>query len=195
VLGAREEMNKHHGALVSPVVEQLGPLIESSGPLRVYYDHAGKEPQRLQAFVGREPHLQNCFAWVDILVANADTCQAELVIEIEETGADPKKILGDVMAVVLSESVAARDVCTGQHRCYHITPQTELWVCFPTEPKGYQRERNKLLQGRLEDTLGASSCFPHIKMITCDARDELVDAIGAAVKDWFQKKIKGQAIS
>lgn len=79
----------------------------------VYYAHSGNE--------GDEPNLchptpffgehskASTLSWVDIAVVNKNTVKIELIAEIEESGAEPKKVIGDVVNIILSEQVRIKD--------------------------------------------------------------------------------------
>jgi hypothetical protein len=76
--------------------------------LKVYYDHGDKTSHSnvaaIKAFAGDAVANANRLADLDILVAKGRA--ARLLVEIEERPLSPKKVLGDVMAVMLSDRVA-----------------------------------------------------------------------------------------
>jgi len=73
----------------------------------VYYDHSnGNEPNicRPTPFFGEYSNAST-LSRVDIAVVNKKTDSVELIAEIEESGASPKKVIGDVVNIILSEQV------------------------------------------------------------------------------------------
>jgi len=77
----------------------------------VYYDHSnGNEPNlcRPTPFFGEYSNAST-LSRVDIAVVNKKTDSVELIAEIEESGAEPKKVIGDVVNIILSEQVRIKD--------------------------------------------------------------------------------------
>ncbi|RLF63625.1 MAG: hypothetical protein DRN33_03750 [Thermoplasmata archaeon] len=75
----------------------------------VYYAHSGKENDEPN-LCHPTPFFGECsnastLSWVDIAVVNKKTDSVELIAEIEESGAEPKKVIGDVVNIMLSEQV------------------------------------------------------------------------------------------
>lgn len=73
----------------------------------VYYDHSnGNEPNicRPTPFFGEYSNAST-LSRVDIAVVNKNAGTVELIAEIEESGAPPKKVIGDVVNIMLSEQV------------------------------------------------------------------------------------------
>lgn len=153
-----------HGELTGPVAAGLVDMVRSQSSLCVYHDHAGQPRQRLWAYYGTEAHRWNTLSAVDILVGNTLTREAALIIEIEETAASPKKLLGDVFSVALADRVATRD---GD---YGITANTRMWVCFPINSRGHQRRRNTELK-RMIEQLVPSDVLPEIDFLMTNHRD------------------------
>lgn len=170
------------GVQIGPIFEQLSALVAREERLRIYSDHIGKRRQRLWSFFGDEPHRQNLLSSVDILIADSERGEALLVLEIEETGASPKKLLGDVFAVALGEHIAAGGLA------YKVTRDTELWVCFPAKAKGSQRGRAEALKDRIRERLADLTNPLHFSFIIVESRRDLVEEICAAAKQWLERK-------
>jgi hypothetical protein len=177
-------MQTGHGSLCDPIAFALRLLTESNAALRVYQDHAGLDRQRLWAHLDGEPHRWNILSGVDVLLADADSGEAVLVLEIEETACSPKKLLGDIMALSLCEYLTTES----DNRRYAVTPKTELWVCFPANPRGHQRVRNERLLDRLQTVLGGTLPPENIRLVLANNRDSLVDAVRDALRRWVDAR-------
>lgn len=148
----------------------------------MYYDHIGEGRQRLWSFFGDKPHRWNLLSAVDILVGDSQKQEAALIIEIEETGATPKKLLGDIFATALGDAIPTKD---GQR--YAITPNTGLWVCFPANPEGHQRERDERLARRIS-SLAYAAHLPHVEFVVTERREDLVKSVCDKLRGWFARK-------
>jgi hypothetical protein len=75
---------------------------------KIYYHH-GKDKEKEPNFCEPTPFFDKCsnaskLSYVDIAVINGSD-RAILVCEIEEGGAEPKKIIGDIINIVLSDQI------------------------------------------------------------------------------------------
>ena len=174
-------MANHPGALIGLISKELVALAERYEHLQVYYDHIGEGRQRLWSFYGDKPHRWNLLSAVDILVGDSrkPKPKAALIIEIEEAGATPKKLLGDIFATALGDAIPTRD---GER--YAITPDTGLWVCFPANPEGHQRERDERLAKRI-GSLAYGAHLPHVEFVVAERREELVQSVCDKLRGWF----------
>ena len=146
----------------------------------MYNDHTGASRQRLWAHLDAQPHRWNILSGVDILLGDAESGMALLVLEIEETACSPKKLLGDILALALAEHVTTES----DDRPYAITPETELWVCYPANPRGHQRPRNRRLLAQLSEAWGAGAPLPRIRLVEADHPATLEDAVTTALEEW-----------
>jgi hypothetical protein len=116
-----------------------------------YNDHGEAGLDHVAAakgFFGAAVKNANRLADIDILVASPDKV-ARLLIEIEERPTPPKKLLGDVMAILLCNQVAVH-AQSGQ-QTFKITPATRLVVAGIISPKGHAREKlSDVIAPRLE---------------------------------------------
>lgn len=76
----------------------------------VYYAHSGTNPSDEPNCRHPTPFFDKCsnetkLSYVDIAVVNKWKNSIELIVEIEESGAEPKKILGDVANIILSDKM------------------------------------------------------------------------------------------
>ena len=78
-------------------------------PLRVFYDHGGHSSQRIYSWFGtiyNAPHAAQHLSWIDIIVAEPKSGKIHKIIEIEDSTAKPKTVIGDVFAVLLGDGLA-----------------------------------------------------------------------------------------
>lgn len=52
---------------------------------------------------------ETTLSFVDLIVVNKNNNLIELIAEIEENASEPKKLIGDIMSVILSEQVRIKD--------------------------------------------------------------------------------------
>ncbi len=121
----------------------------------MYYDHGKAGLEHVAAskgFFGEDVKNANRLADIDILVASPDNV-AQILIEIEESPTPPKKLLGDVLAILLCNQVAAR--ARGRQQTFVITAATRLIVAGIISPKGHALEKlNKVIVPRLRKLEG-----------------------------------------
>jgi hypothetical protein len=122
----------------------------------VFYDHgdAALDPAvaATKGFFGFEVKNLNRLADIDILVASPEGI-AEVLIEIEERPSTPKKILGDILAVLLCNRFAVR--VAGQQRTFGVSPRTQLVVAGVLPDRGYRlRKIQEVINPRLHQLEG-----------------------------------------
>lgn len=123
-------MNPVHGMETGRFGEWLTGLLRRhpTENIQVYYDHGDKTVHSnvaaIKAFAGEEVSNSNRLADLDVLVAKGD--EALLLIEIEERPLSPKKVLGDVLAVMLCNRLAV--LVDGSQRYFKFTPGTQLII-------------------------------------------------------------------
>ena len=173
-----------HGALMEPIICCVTPLLKNHADLQLFHDHAGEGAQRVTCFFGCEPHNWNTLSWVDLLIADKESGQALLIIEVEETGADPKKMLGDVFTVALGEHISVWESGDKQKLdTYEITPETEIWVCFPAPKGGGQWKRAEELRKRIREKLRISL---HVDFVIVETWNDLAAEVSGRVKAWLE---------
>jgi hypothetical protein len=166
------------GALTKGIADEVQRLAVGNAAWRVYHDH-GAGSQRLWAYVGGESHTWSNLSGVDVLLGDADSGEASLILEVEESACSPKRLLGDVCALALSACVTA----SSDNRRYAVTPRTELWVCYPANLRGHQRERNECALARLRESWG--SPFPFgVRLIESDGPQSLAATVCDALRHW-----------
>jgi hypothetical protein len=104
---------------------------------KVYFDHGDKckysNVLAIKAFYGDAVSNSNRLADLDIVVVRPDGV-ADLVVEIEERPSSPKKILGDVLALMLCNSLAVR--IDGEQNYLKLSQETTLIVAGVQPGKG-----------------------------------------------------------
>ena len=129
-------------------------LVEEFGdPYVVYYDHGDPDKSynvaACKAFYGTPGEgVQNVNRLADVDVLIADTSGRALVlIEIEERPSSPKKIVGDVFTLAMSNHVA---VGRGDQATFTIGAYTHVVTIGVLPEKGARREKvDEVIKARL----------------------------------------------
>ncbi len=120
----------------------LGAQLDSSSRYQLFYDHGERatDPHvaALKGFAGETVSNLNRLADIDLLLASPAQ-EARLLIEIEERPLSPKKLLGDIFALLLCTRVAVGRGTEQQY--FRITPATHLVVAGIVPTKGQQRAK------------------------------------------------------
>ena len=116
----------------------------------VFFDHGDKTKVKdnvaaIKAFCGDIVSNENRLADVDVAVVKDG--EVFLLAEIEERGSSPKKVLGDVMAVMLSNQVAI--LINGEQTYFKLTDKTKMLVVGEVSTKGSLLKKVKIMQKRL----------------------------------------------
>ena len=91
-----------------PAARYLINLYRNS-ELQVFYDHGDHSSQRIYSWFGTTyttPYTDQHLSWIDIIVAEPKLGKIHKIIEIEDSTAKPKTIIGDMMAVLLGDGIA-----------------------------------------------------------------------------------------
>lgn len=104
-------MSKKHGEITAA----LGKELSNSNELAklgyaVIYDHGkggADDVGVTSAWIGEEKKRDNRLAEIDIVVFKRQGNKAKLLIEIEESGDNPKKIIGAAMAALFGEKISS----------------------------------------------------------------------------------------
>lgn len=103
----------------------------------VYYDHGDSQAEPkvavIHGFCGSEATNVTRLAEVDVMVAAPDG-ELVLLIEIEEGAIPPKKLLGDLMAILMCNAFAVKTDVEHQH--FKVGPDTHFIVAGVVSPKG-----------------------------------------------------------
>jgi len=118
----------------------------------VYYDHGCKQAEpnvtEIRGFFGAEVKNRNRLADVDLLVAKPNK-DAVILVEIEERPVSPKKILGDVFAILMCNQFAVK--LDGEQQYFRVNAETKLIIAGIALNKGIRLERiNEVIIPRLQ---------------------------------------------
>lgn len=162
-----------HGRHTANLGRRLRGRIEKSSnkDLRVFYDHGRKgESNRVVPYYDSYD-TSTTLAFVDIAIVNTRTAEVLILCEVEEEGANPKKIIGDCMNVFLADSV-----CIGRRR---FDPSGAfLIVGVVAEEKGNASMKAKKLETRIQasSVLGSSKGIK-LQIVPCPDPGALLDAL------------------
>ena len=103
----------------------------------VYYDHGnpGEDPRvaAIKGFYGETVTNENRLADVDVIIARPDG-ELMAVIEIEERPIAPKKLLGDIFAILMCNRFAVKE--GGRQQYFEVGEESELVVAGMVPSKG-----------------------------------------------------------
>lgn len=129
--------------------------------LTVYYDHGEKliDPNVCvpMGFNGIKVLNKNRLTDVDILVGRDDK-KAKLLIEVEQSLASPKTVLGDLLATLMCNKFAIKK--DKYHDYYEVCEKTHLMLAFPYKEKGYSKEKMANIAKRLPQLGGFKDGLP-----------------------------------
>lgn len=150
----------------------------------VYYDHG--DPHKnvnvaackgFYGIPGEGVHNVNRLADVDVLIAE-DSGRALVLIEIEEQPSSPKKIIGEIFALAMSNHVA---VGRGEQDYFAIGPHTRVVIAGVLPEKGASREKiETIIAARL-----ASFHRPEHELSLRNVRLVFRESLEAALEDAF----------
>jgi len=153
-------MYKKHGEATGKFGLWLAQWLGSVPKYRDYlvlYDHADKEkgahPTKIHGFYGNLPTNANRLAEVDVMVATPSK-DVVLVIEIEESQSAPKKLLGDILAILMCNRFAAR--VAGEQEVFAITGRTQLIIASVAADHGSGHKKiNDVIVPRLQQMVSS----------------------------------------
>ena len=134
----------------------------------LFYDHGDPQVERnvgaIKAVYGNELSRRTQLAHVDLLVARPNR-DIVLLVEIEETGVSPKKIVGDL--VTLQMCNACYVSMAGVNQRYVITTDTKLVIAGVMADDGSKYEQAKLIRARLGQFSAPqdSIAFQHVSYV------------------------------
>jgi hypothetical protein len=102
-----EWFDMEHGKNTAELGRRIRRRIDRAGrkDLEIFFDHGIKnESKRPVPYFGSYG-TSTSLAFVDIAVINKDTNRVLVLCEVEEEGANPKRIIGDCFNIFLSDSV------------------------------------------------------------------------------------------
>jgi len=109
-----------YGKYTARIGEKLTrtPIVPDAG-IEVFYAHGSKGSRRAMPYLGRRPSNASLLSHADIVVVSTRgrSRRVLVVCEIEEEGAEPKRIIGDVCNTLLARKLRAGGVDFTLHSC------------------------------------------------------------------------------
>jgi hypothetical protein len=99
-------MDKPNGQLTADVAERLAVYYDERG-FDVLHDHGpdSKNKGEIVAYFGKRPSRKTELSQLDIAIFERSSKKICTLIEVEESSARPKTLLGDVFATLLAENI------------------------------------------------------------------------------------------
>ena len=128
--------------------EELSKYVESrtNGRLLVYFDHGPSRSKKIVAHLGDKPSRANNLSYVDIAVVErigdpvGRPPRVVLLCEIEEEGARPKKIVGDLCNLIFAEGLSVGT------SIYHLRGTSLLLGIRTAEDSMSEKKANDLIR-------------------------------------------------
>jgi hypothetical protein len=185
----------YHGEQTGEFGVWLTDYFNASGhyqDLTVYYDHGDRDEYpnvaAVKGFYGDHVAHRNRLADIDVMVAKDD--EVLLLIEIEESEMSPKKILGDVFAILFCNQVGVR--INGKPKDFSISPKTELIVAGIVPRLGDRREKiEDVITPRLQQFSVPDDCIQieKIGFVYGESISELLCKLKCKVESLFPEEI------
>jgi hypothetical protein len=144
-------MQKRHGEITGAVGSQLTSDLWAQG-YGVMYDHGtggGENVGVTSAWIGDEKKKDNRLAEIDVVIYARKERNAVLLVEIEESGDNPKKIIGAALATLLADNIAS----SGKEN-FPIGDWTTLLIAARGEGEAHIA-RTKEIESRISQLAGA----------------------------------------
>ena len=127
---------------------------------QLYYDHGVSSSPNVAAikgFFGERVSNKNRLADIDLLIASHDG-EAILLVEIEERISEPKKILGDVFALLMCNRIS---IGKGKQQYFSISSDTQLLIAGVVKDKGQKLAKiEQIIEPRLRQFTTPSGGIP-----------------------------------
>ena len=154
-------------------------LEESKGGYKVYYDHGDTRDHNVCVIIpyfgefSRSTSLAN----TDIAIIDTGTDKLVLLCEIEETGAPPKKIIGDMLSVFLADSIRIRTKDKGKVEIYSCD-KLHLILGIRVSDRGNATQKLKDLVERITEAVRPElTRKATVELITKTDLEELINSI------------------
>lgn len=109
-----------HGKHTAEIGERLRrtPIVSDEG-IKVFYAHGSRGSPRAMPYLGRRASNASLLSHADIVVVriHGRSKRVLVVCEVEEEGAEPKRIIGDVCNILLARKLRAGGVDFTLHGC------------------------------------------------------------------------------
>ena len=105
-------MQKEKGKYTTILAKRLMQKLESQPRYAVYYDPHSRSRENNAChptpFFGNL-RSSSTLSYVDIVIVDLKNKKVRILCEIEESGASPKEVIGDIVNIILSEKLRIRD--------------------------------------------------------------------------------------
>jgi hypothetical protein len=141
-------MSKKHGeitAFIGDVLNRSNDLLKVG--YSVIYDHGKGGDENvavMSAWLGNKAEMDNRLSEIDITIIERKSNKVILLIEIEESGDNPKKIIGDAMATLLADGISS---------AFQPNLQIGPWTTLVILGKGEGEKHEKRIRS-IEDRIG-----------------------------------------
>jgi hypothetical protein len=173
-----------HGHYTAEMGAELETWIHSQdySHMRVYYDHGKRGMSKVVPFFGRYSRAST-LAFVDCAVVDTVRRKAIALCEIEEHGASPKKVIGDVCNLLMAEWL-----CIGGQRYSFDDAYVILGVCVNTG--GQSEEKAKAICRRAR----RMATSKRLRGLTLRVRtDTDCSTLVAAISGEIERVVRGYA--
>jgi len=170
---------ERNGQFIGELGRRLRDEIKSktNGRLRVHFDHAGSESEKTIVHLGKKSSRANALSFVDIavveagsnVIGNEESKRVILLCEVEEEGARPKKIIGDLCSILFADGVQI----SGHH--YHLD-NTRLIIGIRRNEKGKSEDKAEEVITKIQNRVSAGSISGIVGVYATSHR-ELMDAV------------------
>ena len=146
-------MTAKHGVETGRFGKWLSQYLEDTPGYQsysVYYDHGDRQANpnvvKVKGFFGDTVTSTSRLADVDIMVVKPSG-EIAILIEIEESSATPKKLVGDLFTILMCNRFAVRG--TGGQKYFNIAPETRLIVAGVGATAGQLKKVQGIIRSRL----------------------------------------------
>jgi hypothetical protein len=168
-------MSKKHGEITAALGAALSGSVELAKlGYAVIYDHGkggADDVSVTSAWISDEKKRDNRLSEIDIVVYGMQGNKARLLIEVEESGDNPKKVIGAAMATLLSEKISS----SGREDL-RIGGWTTLLILAKGEGDAHL-ERTRLIEERINDLLRVEGSnkmkIEAVKLVLFQPEDDL----------------------
>ena len=123
----------------------LSQYLKADSQISVFYDHGNRQKDSnivaIKGFYGEHVSNKNRLADIDVMVVNHETNKVLLLIEIEESKMEPKKLLGDILTVLMCNRYAVK--IENEQKYFNVSPTTRLIVAGIVSSKGAGHDKIK----------------------------------------------------
>ena len=168
----------------------LTEYLSRNSQYSVFYDHGIKQEAPnvavIKGFYGHQVTNKNRLADFDVMIVNNDNDEAMLLVEIEESEMQPKKLLGDVFAALMCNRFAVR--IENEQKYFGLSSKTQFIVAgvVPNRGDGKYKIRN-IIKPRLQqfDVPDDSIQIDKVKFVFGEDISETIEELKNEIKNIF----------